>query len=297
MNIFSIITIVVVAFGTGYSIFLVNKNKEKLTCMSGMMIAMAVAMMTGLLSGYLIGILTGDMFLSGGVSIIIGFFIGFLTGQPIGIMAILDGALSGLMSGAMGAMLGVMVMSENPFIMLGILLGLYIIICGLVILFIKVETDTKLTINTQAISPFAIFAAGVILVSLFLFLYSSPYINIPSKETTTQAQSNEDSGNTNSSITEQDLTKDPSPKINMEATPSGYSPNIIYVKKGAPVELNIHNTLENSCISTFNLPPFNIHNVNLKVGTTTFTFTPNKIGEYTFSCGMNMFKGKIVVVE
>jgi len=81
----------------------------------------------------------------------------------------------------------------------------------------------------------------------------------------------------------------------MEVTPTGYSPNVIRVKKGVKVELEIHNPLENSCLSTLSMPDFNINNVNLKVGTTTLTFTPSNMGEYTFSCGMNMFHGKIIV--
>ncbi len=81
----------------------------------------------------------------------------------------------------------------------------------------------------------------------------------------------------------------------MEVTPTGYSPNVIRVKKGVQVELEIHNPLENSCLSTLSMPDFNINNVNLKVGTTTLTFTPSSMGEYTFSCGMNMFNGKIIV--
>ncbi|MDP4084366.1 MAG: cupredoxin domain-containing protein [Bacillota bacterium] len=292
MNILSIITIVIVTLISGYSIYIVHKNKNMIKPMSGMLTGIAVAMMTALLSGYLIGILTGDIFLSGSIGVTIGFFIGFLIGQPIALMAILAGALSGILGGAVGAILGIIFLMESPFIMLGILLGLYIIIAGLVILFIKAEMDERLIIDTQAISPFSIFAAGVIIVSLFLFLYSSHYINEDSQQT----QANESSpGETNTSITTLDLSKETSPKIKMEATSTGYSPSIIYVKRGANVELQLHNSDPSSCTAIFNLPDFNINNVSLKVGTTSFTFTPSKTGEYTFSCGMNMFKGKIIV--
>ncbi|TDK63251.1 hypothetical protein E2K98_07330 [Bacillus salipaludis] len=288
MNILSIITTAVLSIMTVYCLYLVHREKKKITCMSGMMIAMVVAMMAGLLSGYLIGLYSGDMFLSSGASMIIGFFIGFLAGQPIGLMAILDGALAGLMSGLMGAMLGVMLQFENPFIMLAILLGLYIIIMGLVILFVLVETNKKFSLDTQAISPFAIVSAGVVTVSLFLFMYGSDYVKLPGDDAYAQ---------NSASITQEeiDVSNEQTPKIQMKVTEQGYSPNVITVKKGVPVELIVDNPLENSCLSTFTMPEFNINNVNLKVGTTNLSFTPNKTGEYTFSCGMGMFKGTVIV--
>ncbi|OIK15600.1 hypothetical protein BIV60_08625 [Bacillus sp. MUM 116] len=287
MNILAMITIVVVCILTGYSLYLVHRGKKKITSMSGMMIAMVMAMMAGLISGYLIGIYSGDMFLSGGVSMIIGFFIGFLAGQPIGLMAILDGALAGIMGGMMGAMLGVMLQFENAFIMLAILLGLYIIIMGLVILFILVETIKKITLDTQAISPFAVFSAGVVAVSLFLFMYGRDHVKIPGENTYSR---------NNATIKQEvDVSNEQLPKIHMKVTPQGYTPNVIRVKKGVPVELIIDNPLENNCLSTFTMPEYDINNVNLKVGTTHLSFIPTKTGKYTFSCGMGMFKGSVIV--
>ncbi|MDR7000698.1 cupredoxin domain-containing protein [Neobacillus niacini] len=288
MNILSMFTTALVCIMTGYCLYLIHREKKKITCVSGMMIAMVVAMMTGLLSGYLIGIYSGDMFLSSGVSMIIGFFIGFLAGQPIGLMAILDGVLAGLMSGLMGAMLGVMLQFENPFIMLAILLGLYIIIMGLVVIFVLVETNKRFSVDTQAISPFAIFSAGVVAVTLFLFMYGSDYIKIPGENAYAQ---------NNATVTQEevDVSMEQTPKIHMNVTAQGYTPNVITVKKGVPVKLIIDNPLENSCLSTFTIREFNINKVNLKVGTTTLSFTPTKTGEYTFSCGMGMFKGTVMV--
>ncbi|MCL6573672.1 MAG: cupredoxin domain-containing protein, partial [Bacillus sp. (in: Bacteria)] len=66
--------------------------------------------------------------------------------------------------------------------------------------------------------------------------------------------------------------------------------------KGVPVELEIENPFDSSnCLTTFMIPDFNINNVFLEIGTTNFSFTPDKTGEYTFSCGMQMFKGTIIV--
>jgi len=196
----------------------------------------------------------------------------------------------------MGSMLGVMLKFENPSIMLGILLGLSVIIIGLVILFILVETNYLFSLDTQTISPFAILSTGAVLIALFLFLYSSDFVKIPTYNTAaTASQSTMQTTTQSTTQSEVDVTAQAAPKVKMQVTQSGYSPTVIRVKKGVPVELVIKNPLENSCLSTFALPEFNINSVSLKVGNTNLQFTPTKTGEYTFSCGMGMFKGTVIV--
>jgi plastocyanin domain-containing protein len=126
-----------------------------------------------------------------------------------------------------------------------------------------------------------------------LFLYSSDLVKIPGESEAAQTEENNTS--TSPKQTELDITKETNPKIEMMITPTGYTPNVIKVKKGVPVELNITNPGDNSCFSTFMMPDFDLNNVNLKAGTTKLTFTPDKEGEYTFSCGMNMFKGTVII--
>lgn len=292
MNITSILTIAVVAIMTTYSIYLLNKEKNKLSSTSGIMAAITVGMMTGLQSGYLIGEYSGDLFFSSGLSMIIGFVIGFLAGQPINILSVIGGALSGLFSGLLGSMLGILLQIENPAIMLGIILGLYVMIISLVIVFIKVESKENFSLDTQGISPFVILSAGIVLVTLFLFLYSSNLVKIPGD---VPAQAGESSNSPTTANTKLNVSTQGSVKIKMEVTETGYSPNVIRVKKGVPVEIEFHNQLSNSCLSTFQLPSFNINNFSLNTGITNLTFTPDKTGEYTFSCGMNMYKGTVIV--
>jgi heme/copper-type cytochrome/quinol oxidase subunit 2 len=251
-------------------------------------------MMGGLLSGYISGILSGELFLPVGLGTLIGFTLGFLAGQPVGLLAILSGSVSGIISGIIGAILGAILQFDNPTIMLAIFLGLYVIILGLVILFMIVDSNGKLSLDTKGISPFNILSAGLVLIALFLFLYSSDLVEIPGSSEAAQTQEKNDSITPPAKI-ELDITKEKNPKIEMMVTPTGYSPNVIKVKKGVPVELNITNPGDNSCFSTFLMPDFDLTNVNLKAGTTKLTFTPDKEGEYTFSCGMNMFKGTVIV--
>ena len=75
----------------------------------------------------------------------------------------------------------------------------------------------------------------------------------------------------------------------------GYSPEIISVKKGKPVILNFTRKDENSCLEEVVLSDFRIKKylpLNKKIS---IQITPDKIGEYNFSCGMNMFHGKLIV--
>ncbi|MEH7094226.1 cupredoxin domain-containing protein [Neobacillus vireti] len=293
MNIFSIISAAFVAIGSGYSIYLVYRNKSKLNNTPGILVSMVIAVITGLLAGSIIGLVSGETFLTVGISMIIGFVVGFLAGHPVGILAILMGAISGLIGGINGAILGLFLQYINPTILLGILLGFYVVIIGFVIVYIHVTTNSKFTINTDELSPFAIIGGGIVLVSLFLFMYSSDIVNIPSKSAAAQTQTSQ---TTDTAKTEVDVSGDSAPKVQMLVTDKGYSPNVIRVKKGVPVELEITNPLDSSnCLSTFMIPDLNINNIKLKTGTTKLSFTSDKTGEYTFSCGMQMFKGKIIV--
>ena len=293
MNIFSIISAAFVAIGTGYSIYLVYRNKSKLNNTPGILVSMVIAVITGLLAGSIIGLVSGETFLTVGISMIIGFVVGFLAGHPVGILAILMGAISGLMGGINGAILGLFLQYINPTILLGILLGFYVVIIGFVIVYIHVTTNSKFSINTEELSPFAIIGGGIVLVSLFLFMYSSDMVNIPSKSAAAQTQTSQTS---DTAKTEENVTGDSTPKVQLLVTDKGYSPNVIRVKKGVMVELDITNPLDSSnCLSTFMIPDLNINNIKLKTGTTKLSFTSDKTGEYTFSCGMKMFKGKIIV--
>jgi hypothetical protein len=306
MNIFTILTMVIVVGLAGYTIFLVYKHQQKLSAIKGIIIANAVSIMSGLMCGFLVSIISGDLFLGGGIGLIVGGIVGFLTGQPTGFLAMLSGLPSGIMGGIIGALLGIFLSIENPLIMLSILLVCDMIVMGFTILFIKVETSDGFRFDTKAISPFAIISVGVILVSLFLFLYSSNLIkfdtNSDQTQTSTSTQTTTNTG-TNASASAnsssangvtKDVTSEKNPTIKMEVTPTGYTPNVIYVKKGVPFKLEIHNTLENSCLSTILIPVFHIDD-NLKIGTTIVTITPTKTGEFGFTCGMNMYGGKIIV--
>jgi plastocyanin domain-containing protein len=77
----------------------------------------------------------------------------------------------------------------------------------------------------------------------------------------------------------------------------GYTPSTIVVKKGKKTTINFTRTDPSSCLEEVVLSDFKIRKyLPLKEKVTT-EITPNKAGEFPFSCGMSMFHGKIVVKE
>ena len=77
----------------------------------------------------------------------------------------------------------------------------------------------------------------------------------------------------------------------------GYRPDRVIVVVDEPVRLSFDRLDRNSCLDEVLIPDFGI-STRLPVGqTTTVEFTPTKAGEYTFTCGMRMFRGVIEVTS
>lgn len=75
----------------------------------------------------------------------------------------------------------------------------------------------------------------------------------------------------------------------------GYSPEVIAISKGKTTKINFIRKDPNSCLEEVVLSDFKIKKflpLNKKV---VIELTPQKIGEHPFSCGMNMYHGKILV--
>ena len=75
----------------------------------------------------------------------------------------------------------------------------------------------------------------------------------------------------------------------------GYSPDVIVVKQGQPVRLNFYRDEISSCSEQVVFGDFGIARDLPAFQTTAIEFTPEKAGEFTFVCGMNMLRGKLVV--
>ncbi|RYX85111.1 cupredoxin domain-containing protein [bacterium] len=75
----------------------------------------------------------------------------------------------------------------------------------------------------------------------------------------------------------------------------GYAPDRIEVQQGRPVRLLFRREEANSCTEQVVLSDFGVSAMLPQGRTVPVEFTPQKAGEYTFHCGMNMVRGKLVV--
>ena len=77
----------------------------------------------------------------------------------------------------------------------------------------------------------------------------------------------------------------------------GYSPEIISIPKDKKTKLNFTRKDPNTCLEEVVLGDFGVRKylpLNEKV---VIEITPQKAGEFRYSCGMSMFHGKIIVTE
>jgi plastocyanin domain-containing protein len=75
----------------------------------------------------------------------------------------------------------------------------------------------------------------------------------------------------------------------------GYSPDVIVVRQGKPVQLQFYRDETASCSEEVIFGDFGIAKNLPAFKTTPIEFTPDKPGEFTFACGMNMMRGKLIV--
>ena len=76
----------------------------------------------------------------------------------------------------------------------------------------------------------------------------------------------------------------------------GYKPDTITAKKGMPLKLTFDRREANPCSDEVVLPEFGIRQALPPHARTPIEVTPQREGEFPFSCGMNMLHGKIKVV-
>jgi plastocyanin domain-containing protein len=77
----------------------------------------------------------------------------------------------------------------------------------------------------------------------------------------------------------------------------GYDPDRIVVERGRPVRLDFYRDETSSCSDTVVFGDFGISKPLPAFKTTPVEFTPDRAGDFTFTCGMNMLRGKLIVEE
>lgn len=78
-------------------------------------------------------------------------------------------------------------------------------------------------------------------------------------------------------------------------TENGYSRNSLSLRKGVPARITFLRQTDATCATEIVIPAYGI-NKSLPLGrAVVVAFTPKQSGEFTFTCGMNMMRGKLIV--
>ncbi len=84
-------------------------------------------------------------------------------------------------------------------------------------------------------------------------------------------------------------------RVTIMVTEKGFEPEAVTVAAGKPVTLVVTRTTAKTCATELVMPAHGI-NQPLPLGQAVeITFTPDKAGELTYACAMDMYKGKVIV--
>ena len=75
----------------------------------------------------------------------------------------------------------------------------------------------------------------------------------------------------------------------------GYDPASIRLKRGVPAKVTFLRISESTCATEIVFAEYGIRRELPLNQAVTVTFTPRKAGEFSFTCGMNMHRGKLIV--
>lgn len=75
----------------------------------------------------------------------------------------------------------------------------------------------------------------------------------------------------------------------------GYDPDVLVVEAGRPVRIDFHRNETADCSEEVVFGDFGIRKKLPAFQTTPVEFIPEEPGEYAFTCGMSMMRGKLIV--
>jgi P-type Cu+ transporter len=77
----------------------------------------------------------------------------------------------------------------------------------------------------------------------------------------------------------------------------GYAPDLIVARRGVPLTLEFDRRDTGPCTDEIVIPDFGVRRALPTGRKTAIPIVPERVGEFSFSCGMNMLHGKIRVTE
>lgn len=93
----------------------------------------------------------------------------------------------------------------------------------------------------------------------------------------------------------QDSQKSQAAKV--AVTEKGFEPSTITLKPNVPARVTFIRQTDKTCAKAISIPEYKIDRELPLNKPVLVELTPSKSGEFTFTCGMNMLKGKVVVEE
>lgn len=86
-------------------------------------------------------------------------------------------------------------------------------------------------------------------------------------------------------------------EVYMTVTAHGYTTNVKKLRSGIPVKLTLTSNSAVGCSRAFTIPDFNISKVLPQTGQTVLEFTPEKLGNLTYTCSMGMYSGYFDIIK
>ncbi|MCF7900597.1 heavy-metal-associated domain-containing protein [Candidatus Woesearchaeota archaeon] len=154
--------------------------KNKITCMTGMMIGMTIGMQTGMMIGAIVGA-TNGFFIGSMVGMLLGCLVGWITGKCCGIMGTMEGLMAGLMGGTMGPMISIMMFSDNLLIFMPFYIAINVLILGGLSIMMYEEVvegkkHNKQPVDFMTLSSIAVIATFILL-AIIIYGPKSPLVS------------------------------------------------------------------------------------------------------------------------
>jgi len=83
-------------------------------------------------------------------------------------------------------------------------------------------------------------------------------------------------------------------KVNITVA-GGYQPNVVNLEKGVPAEITFTRTNAQGCLDIVHSKDLNFETELPLNEAQTVKIATDQAGEFNFSCGMDMFGGKVVI--
>lgn len=85
--------------------------------------------------------------------------------------------------------------------------------------------------------------------------------------------------------------------VTVELTEKGYQPESLKLKRDIPARVTFVRKTDQTCGKEIVIKEYDIKRALPLDEPVVVEFTPRKSGEFAFTCGMNMLRGKIIVQE